>query len=74
MDPLAPSSLEIVFMVAAIVAVIFACYAIRQMSTHQWSVAAGLTLIVLTVLIPFAGPVLVAGLRARDRMRRPALS
>ena len=60
---LAPQPIEIVYSVAAVVALVFAVYAIRQMIRREWTTGFGLTLVLLTFVVPFAGPVIVGALR-----------
>ena len=60
---LAPSPLEVVYSVAAVVALVFAAYAIRKMVKREWPVGFVLTLVLFTLVVPFSGPIFV-GLRA----------
>lgn len=69
LTPLSPHLAEVVFSVAALVAVLFAAYAIRKMAIRQWPVGFGLTLILLTFVVPFGGPVLLAALKLRSVVR-----
>lgn len=65
LNPLAPSAAEIVFGLAALVAVLFAAYAVVKMARRQWPVPFGLTMILLTCVVPFSGPVALGVLRLR---------
>ncbi|KQT94304.1 hypothetical protein ASG49_05280 [Marmoricola sp. Leaf446] len=57
--PLAPTGVEVWFAVAAAVAVVFAGFAIWKLVRHEWSVGFALTLVLLTFVVPFAGPVVL---------------
>ena len=69
LNPLAPSPFEIVFTGAALVAVLFTGYAAVRMTRGQWPVPFGLTLVLLTFLVPFGGPILLGVLRLRAAVR-----
>lgn len=58
-SPLAPTAGEVMLAVGAVVAVVFIAYAVWRMATRAWPVPFGLTLIVLTWIIPFSGPLLL---------------
>lgn len=71
---LSPSSGEVAVAVVAIVTLLFVGYAALQMVTRRWDVRFGLTLVLLTVVVPLAGPVVLTALHLwrRAQARRIA--
>lgn len=69
---LSPSPLEVAFTVlflaTSVVAVLFAVVAIVMMARGKWGVAHGVALLVVTFIVPFGGPIILAGLGIRNRM------
>lgn len=61
MEPpsLAPTPVEMVYVVASVAALLFAVHAVRRISRGDWPLGYGLTLVLLTLVVPFSGPVIV---------------
>jgi hypothetical protein len=69
LSPLAPTTFELVFTLGAVTALLFAVYAVYKVRRGDWAFGAGLTLAVITFIIPFSGPLLVAALTWRRHLR-----
>ncbi|MDO9398489.1 MAG: hypothetical protein Q7T71_18240 [Herbiconiux sp.] len=71
LEPLAASPFEVVLTAALVTAIVFTAHAIWKVARHDWPVGFALTLVVLTFVVPFSGPVLL-GLQSLWRRRRVA--
>lgn len=69
LNTISPHPIEVVYSVASLVAVVFTVYAIRKMAKREWTVAAGLTLILMSFVVPFGGPIIVLAIKLVNALR-----
>ena len=63
--------MEVLYSLAFMTRVVFAVYAVIKMVRRHWPAGFGLTLILLTLIVPFSGP---TALGLRKLWRRRALA